>query len=427
MHTKEKRLSQDRMGMSIDDSDDLGIKLRIWDGTAFHEYCTNHLEPKAIQSEVKRMMNHIERVSKKCPRDKETINVSFTTSAKKDSTKVTLQEKIKKLNSIYTQLKDKELSQARVTLIEEFEERLFVSRSRNLYQQLTNEILVIITYIQTSEGQKYYYESFFSNGLEVLDVKASKLKDIIAKTKRLKNSKQLDPGKYTCILSPQLSGLLAHESFGHGMEADTMLKGLCMAKQHVGKKIAPETVSIVDDPSYASRHGSYAFDDEGEISTKTYLMKNGVVQTPISDVYSSYHLGSKMTANGRCESWDHKIYARMSNTYFESGKQTPESMFKKVKDGLYLRTATGGMEDPKGWGIQIQGILAEKIVNGKLTGELFTNITMTGFLPTILNNIKAMGNDVLIEGCGNCGKQHKEWVRVSEGGPHMLIDEVELG
>jgi TldD protein len=85
------------------------------------------------------------------------------------------------------------------------------------------------------------------------------------------------------------------------------------------------------------------------------------------------------------------------------------------------------MEDPKGWGIQIQGILAERIQNGKLTGELFTNITMTGYLPTILNNIKMIANDLEVKGTGRCGKQHKEWVRVSEGGPHMLIEEVELG
>ena len=116
----------------------------------------------------------------------------------------------------------------------------------------------------------------------------------------------------------------------------------------------------------------------------------------------------------------------MSNTYFDEGDTSPETMIKMVKDGLYLHYSSGGMEDPKGWHVQIQGIVAEKIRNGKLTGEFFYEIGMTGYLPTMLGNILAVGNKLIIPGTGRCSKGHKEWVRVSEGGPHLLIKEVDL-
>ena len=43
------------------------------------------------------------------------------------------------------------------------------------------------------------------------------------------------------------------------------------------------------------------------------------------------------------------------------------------------------MEDPKGWGIQLEALYAEKIKDGKLTGEVFSPVVVTGYVPDILN------------------------------------------
>lgn len=412
---------------SLSEFETQGVKIRIWDGEGFHEYCSSNIDDHFLYDKVETMVDSIKRINNKKFRADEKINKRFLTKSKKDPRLMTIEQKINKLKSLRSKFEHhNDISHSKMALIEEWEEKIFVSKHKVLSQDMTNEILVTLNYVQTAKGLENTYDAFFGHGIEIIDLPASKIKKILRKTIQLKKSKTLEPGKYTCVLSPHLSGLLAHESFGHGMEADTMLKGMCLAKEYVGQKLAPNFVNIVENPALEKCHGSYFFDDEGEISSKTYLMENGFVKTPISDLYSAYHLKSKKTANGRCESFDHKIYARMSNTYFEPGKHKKEDLFKDVEDGLYLHTAGGGMEDPKGWGIQIQGILAEKIKKGKLTGELYTNITMTGYLPTILNNIKKIADDLEVTGTGRCGKQHKEWVRVAEGGPHILIEEVEL-
>ena len=84
------------------------------------------------------------------------------------------------------------------------------------------------------------------------------------------------------------------------------------------------------------------------------------------------------------------------------------------------------MEDPKGWGVQIAGILCETIKNGKLTGEFFYEVSISGYLPTILGNITSMSKEVEVRDSGYCGKGHKEMVRVSSGGPYMTIKELDL-
>jgi TldD protein len=125
------------------------------------------------------------------------------------------------------------------------------------------------------------------------------------------------------------------------------------------------------------------------------------------------------SANGRRESWERKAYARMTNTYFAPGKSKPEELIASVEDGVYLRYPSNGMEDPQGWGIQCEGLWAQKIKKGKLTDEICSPVIMTGFVPDILQSISMVGNDLLISGSGYCGKGHKEWVKNTTGGPHL--------
>jgi TldD protein len=66
------------------------------------------------------------------------------------------------------------------------------------------------------------------------------------------------------------------------------------------------------------------------------------------------------------------------------------------------------------------------VTNGKPTGQLFYEIGMTGYLPTVLKNIEAVSSEFDIPGTGRCGKGHHDWVRVSEGGPWLLIKDVIL-
>jgi TldD protein len=132
------------------------------------------------------------------------------------------------------------------------------------------------------------------------------------------------------------------------------------------------------------------------------------------------------SSNGRAESFDHKVFSRMTNTFFEPGKGSKDAMLRRIKDGLLLHSSSGGMEDPMGWGIQIQGITAEEVKGGKPTGRLFYEAGMTGFLPDVLKNIRAVSKEFEIAGAGRCGKGHHDWVRVAEGGPYLLIDEVVL-
>jgi TldD protein len=178
---------------------------------------------------------------------------------------------------------------------------------------------------------------------------------------------------------------------------------------------------MFDDPSLIQEAGGFFFDDEGQLSSATHIIKDGILQRGLTDLASAHKLRLPRSANGRRESYARKAYARMTNTFFANGDNSPEEMIASVKNGLYLRHATNGMEDPQAWGIQVEGLWAEEIKNGKLTGKVYSPVIMTGFVPELLKSISMVGNDCFISGLGMCGKGHKEWVKNTTGGPHLKM------
>ena len=137
------------------------------------------------------------------------------------------------------------------------------------------------------------------------------------------------------------------------------------------------------------------------------------------DALSALRLGVEPTGNGKRENFEHKVYTRMTNTVFESGESTLEEMIATVKHGYLLRGMQSGMEDPKHWGIQCILDRGYEIRDGKLTGRIVSPIVMTGYVPELLGSISMLSRDHELFGSGFCGKGHKEWVKVSDGGPYM--------
>lgn len=234
----------------------------------------------------------------------------------------------------------------------------------------------------------------------------------------LLNAEPLVPGEYECICTPETTGMIVHEAFGHGVEMDMFVKDRALAKQYMGEYVASPLITMRDGNALNDT-GTFFFDDEGTLCKDTIIIDKGVLVAGISDLQSASFLGTEPTGNGRRQDFERKAYTRMTNTYFEPGKDKLEDMIASVKDGLLLEEPNSGMEDPKNWGIQCMVNIAREIKDGKLTGRIFSPIILTGYVPDLLKSI-SMVSDVTEEcGTGFCGKGYKEWVKVSDGGPYI--------
>ena len=225
------------------------------------------------------------------------------------------------------------------------------------------------------------------------------------------------PGEYEIVTSPEVTGLIAHEAFGHGVEMDMFVKGRALGAEYIDKRVGSDLVSMHEGANCIVDVASYAFDDEGTLAGNVTEIDHGILKTGVCDALAAVRLGIKPTGNGKRENFEHKVYTRMTNTIFDSGKSTKEEMIASVKKGYYLEGMFSGMEDPKHWGIQCIISRGYEIIDGKLTGKVVSPVVMTGYVPDLLGSISMVSKDRESFGNGGCGKGHKEWVKVSDGGP----------
>ncbi|MEN6490689.1 MAG: metallopeptidase TldD-related protein, partial [Rectinema sp.] len=149
------------------------------------------------------------------------------------------------------------------------------------------------------------------------------------------------------------------------------------------------------------------------------IIDHGILKSGISDELSALALGIPLTGNGRRQAFSHKAYARMTNTYFAPGASSYEEMIASVKYGWQLSRLNSGMEDPRNWGIQLFCLVGREIVDGKFSGRVASPIVCSGYVPDVLAAISMVSGDFELSGSGYCGKGHKEYVKVSSGGPYV--------
>jgi TldD protein len=256
-------------------------------------------------------------------------------------------------------------------------------------------------------------------GLEILDSMLPEAGRVAKETVELLGAGKLIPGEYEVIADPDITGLIAHEAFGHGVEMDMFVKGRALAPDYMGKPVASPIVTMYDGAEGQDQCGSFLFDDEGTLGTRTLIIRDGILVAGISDLQSAMSLGTKPTGNGRRQAFDHKAYARMTNTYIQPGKSTVEEMIASIKNGYLLEKMNSGMEDPKNWGIQLVLTVGREIKDGKLTGTIVSPVVCSGYVPTMLSDISMVSGDFKLGGSGACGKGYKEFAKVSAGGPYI--------
>ena len=235
----------------------------------------------------------------------------------------------------------------------------------------------------------------------------------------LLRAEKIVPGEYEIITDPGITGLIAHEAFGHGVEMDMFVKERALGADYIGKRVGSENVTMHEGALCAESVTAYAFDDEGTLAGDVVEIDRGILRAGISDALSALRLGTEPTGNGKRQNFAHKAYARMTNTMFDSGTDSLDDMIASVSHGYLLSGSESGMEDPKHWGIQCIISRGYEIRDGKLTGKVVSPVIMTGYVPDLLGNISMRSADRVVEGNGACGKGYKEWVKVADGGPYL--------
>lgn len=423
--TKSINYMVNSMMTSIRDGEDSerGFVVKMSNGNAYFEYSFDTLD-EDIELLAKKI---IEKVKLEGPLaqvntlkvEEEKITKEFIREGDLDS--FSSEEIISKLTKLKDEIlaKDSHLVNALAALMCLHVNKIYISKNKELAQSYTWVNGFVLGYY-LDEKMVVAREGAYSNKVsEVLEKLPSLIDPLIDKAKHLVKAKPIEPGVYDIITHPSITGLIAHEAFGHGVEMDQFVKDRAVAKEYIGKYVASPLVNMKDGAASTLSVASYFFDDDGVLAQDTLIIKEGILQQGICDLVSSRQLGVSPTGNGRRQSYKNKAYTRMTNTFFEPGVSNVEDMIKSVKHGYMLFETNNGMEDPKNWAIQCVCEYGIEIVDGKLTENYVSPVVMSGYVPDLLKSISMVSKDLMVIGAGQCGKGYKEWVRVSDGGPYL--------
>ncbi len=429
-----KGYAVDRRSISIrpNSISECGFVCRVYCDGVYSEYSFNELNNKNLNEIIQEINNLVESniTSEKinCNMiEEENIIKSFI---RKDNKKQYNDEEIitllKQQVNDSISLDEKILN---INLRHELTEvsKIYISKNKELDQYYTWNVTNCMVLVRKENNMKYAYDALTSNCMEdtLID-----LDNLIKKTASLAiellDSVLPTPDTYTIITDPSITGLIAHEAFGHGLEMDQFTKDRAKSVEYMNKEVAKPIVSMKDGANSAFSVASYFFDDEGMLAGNTQIIDKGVLIGGICDSISASILNYKPTGNGRRESFKRKAYTRMTNTFFEKGDSNLDDMIKSVEYGYYIAVTNNGMEDPKNWGIQCTALYGREIKDGKFTGKIISPVVMSGYVIDLLQSISMVSNDFEVTGSGSCGKGYKEWVRVSDGGS-CLKAKVKIG
>ena len=305
--------------------------------------------------------------------------------------------------------------------------KMFLTENRDLRQSyVQSEGSVMMLAMRDGRNEMSHSGISGRQGPELFDRLGDLSPKVLQVVGELLSADRVVPGEYDVITSPEVSGLIAHEAFGHGVEMDMFVKGRALGAEYINKRVGSDHVTMHEGALCADSVTGYAFDDEGTPAGDVTEIENGILRTGICDALSALRLGVQPTGNGKRENFAHKVYTRMTNTLFDSGTDTLEDMIASIDKGYLLCGMDSGMEDPKHWGIQCIIERGYEIIGGKLTGRVVSPLVMTGYVPDLLGSVSMVSGDREVFGNGACGKGHKEWVKVADGGPYLKA-KVRLG
>ena len=314
--------------------------------------------------------------------------------------------------------------------IDQHRDRRFVS-SRGANVRHDYQECGFILSVTMANGESTVSERFSRAGhrfealLAQREAHGDELVELLNKCERFaRDAVSVEPGEHTVILAPEVAGVFAHESFGHKSEADFMLGDPAMLDEwQIGTPVASEMVSIVDTGRVLGS-GYMPFDDEGQRSTETHLIRDGVLAGRLHSGMTAAALGEAPTANARAISFRYEPIVRMTTTTIAAGEQSRQELFEGVDAGYFIETVKHGsgmstftIAPGLCWRIR-DGQLAEPVRVAVMTGSVFETLGEIDGLSDAVEAPFLVG--------GGCGKMEQWPLSVSFGGPYVRIRRVNL-
>ena len=204
------------------------------------------------------------------------------------------------------------------------------------------------------------------------------------------NSKPIETDNYNVVLDYYAAtGLL--QTFITAFDGENVARGRSILKDKIGSEIVNPSLSIIDNPLLEKGMNTTRCDGEGSVSETTELIKDGVLNSFIYDIYTANKEGVKTTSNGYRGSYLSTPMISPSNLEFKFDEMKDSS---EIKKGVLTTSVLGAhTANPISGDFSVEANNAFKIENGEIT-EPINKAMISGNIFEIMKQVEGLKSEI---------------------------------
>ena len=252
---------------------------------------------------------------------------------------------------------------------------------------------------QSADGamqRDYWYSD--GRALRLLNTPESVGHEAARRALRRLGARKVKTQRVPIVFAPEISPSILGEVMG-AVNGDAIYRNASFLAGKLGEQIAGANITIINDGTMPGKFGTKPFDGEGLPTRRTVVLQNGRLESYLLNTYTARKLNLKSTGSAaRGLAGTPGIGA--NNFYLEPGTQTQQEILAAIPSGLYVTELMGhgGNIVTGDYSCGASGLWIE---NGELTYPV-EEITIAGNMKEMLNNITAIGSDLIFYGSVAC-------------------------
>ena len=231
-------------------------------------------------------------------------------------------------------------------------------------------------------------------------------------------------GRMPVVIANGFGGLFFHEACGHSLEASAVADGASEFSGLLGRRVATDKVTLIDDGSMEGEWGSLHMDDEGNPTRRNVLIEKGILKGYMVDRFNGMKLGMEPTGSARRQNYRFMPTSRMTNTYIAPGEDSLEDMIASVERGIYVKSINAGSVNPETGAFNFNTAETYLIEKGRIVKPVH-GATLIGTGGDILKRVEMVGSDFELRQ-GFCYAASGA-VYIGAGQPSVKISEMTVG
>ena len=233
--------------------------------------------------------------------------------------------------------------------------------------------------------------AYESTSSRFYDLDGEKLaKEVCDLAKRSLDTRPVETNDYDVVLDYHAAtGLL--QTFLNAFDGENVRRGRSILKDKIGSEIANPTLSVIDNPLLEKGMYSTKCDGEGSVSKQTDLIKDGVLNSFIYDIYTANKECVESTSNGYRGSYLTTPMISPSNLEFKFSEMKDLS---EIGNGVLTTGVLGAhTANPISGDFSVEASNAFKIENGELTDPI-NKAMISGNIFEIMKKVEGLNTEI---------------------------------